>query len=88
MNGSGEFTTTLDLGVLGEQTVEVYWRGYRPHHQTVDDQPDMSITSVLLGDSPGDFLSWLAQSTITDLELEAWEHFPLRGHLAAFRQEG
>ena len=74
MNGSGQFTTTLDLGELGQREVEVCWRGYKPERPTEDDKNEMEIVSARIIKPSGaavDILGLLTRGAVYDLEVMA-----------------
>lgn len=80
MKGTGDFITTLDLGVLGEHDVAVKWEGYRPETQALDDFPEMSITriGIDIGGVILDITDMIILPMLEDLRVMAWEKFPTK----------
>lgn len=90
MNMSGQFTTILDLGEIGEREASVSWEGYRATSPDVDDLDEMSITDVRIARGSGpafDITSWLTDSSIDSLKDEAWEKFPSKAKIEAERAD-
>ena len=90
MNGSGQFTTTLDLGELGQREVEVCWRGYKPERPTEDDKNEIEIVSVRIVKPSGaavDILGLLTQEAIGMLEVMALDRLLDNTGVADFKRE-
>lgn len=90
MRMSGQFTTTLDLGEIGEREASVSWEGYRTATPDVDDYNEMEIVDVRIARGSGpafDITSWLTTASIDSLKDEAWEHFPSRAEIDAERAD-
>ena len=79
MRISGQFTTTLDLGEIGEREAIVSYAGYRTATPDVDDRNEMKIVDVRIANAAGlafDITSWLNDASIESLEAEALETKP------------
>jgi hypothetical protein len=90
MRMSGQFTTTLDLGEIGEREAIVSWEGYRTATPDVDDYNEMQIMDVRItrGSGPAfDITSWLMSASIDSLKEEAWERFPSKAEIEAERAD-
>lgn len=90
MRMSGQFTTILDLGEIGEREASVSWEGYRASHPAEDDCDEMDIVDVRIARGAGpsfDITSWLTESSIDSLKDEAWEKFPSKAEIEAERAD-
>ena len=88
MNHKGTFTSSVDLGDIGEHDCAVSFDGYRAIKKAEDDYDSMEITvSMDLAGQIIDLTNLLTEDAKDRITQEAWAEMPTKDSISAERAD-